>query len=262
MAGERPVRDPDYIADSFGGDEPAEEQGSYIGVPDTYVAERTTKTYGERYVGPSGSNDVTVQRTPKFFKGAEWEFASRPPEERARVQRAMLQAGVFKPGEKFRLGAWDDTTRNAYKRLLAFANAGGYDNWAEALAEWERSGDVYEVDDTGRGAGSGGTARQPKVINLTNPEDIKSVVDSLAVKRLGRRLSDADKARYAQLYNQLETEEQNKAYDLDETGGTMTNAPGVESFIDQRVKQENPGEYMAHETVQRYEEFLQLLGSD
>jgi hypothetical protein len=78
---------------------------------------------------------------PAFMDGDEWAPASQPPDRIAEWQRAMAQAGALTG--KYRLGIWDDATRDAYRSILAFANQIGESNEVAALRRWSEA-DVVE----------------------------------------------------------------------------------------------------------------------
>lgn len=114
---------------------------------------------------------------PRFFDGDEWGPAAMTREDRARLQRLMVGAGIIPRGAEYRLGVWDDISRQAYKSVLASANASGMNpqqvisEWANATVENKPRPDPYLAPD------------------LTSiKQDIKGVFR----QRLGRDVTDGE----------------------------------------------------------------------
>lgn len=186
----------------FGGDDTYEES-DFLGVPRGYTAEQTVtrRRPASRWTpSPWGRMyQAQVRVPPAFQKGSEWQPAGQKVEDRARLQREMLAAGVFTPEETKRLkldGRWTDLTRNAYKRLLSFANAAGISDVGQALAGYAESApdaeDLAEFspDVIGGGVYQGGRY----TVNLTSPEEIRALTDRIAQTSIGRRATVEEQA--------------------------------------------------------------------
>lgn len=219
-----------------------------IGVPSGYVASRTTKTYGERYVGPAGSNDVTVDAPPRYFDGDDLGPAGLSPTDIAKIQLDLVAAGLLTG--KFRKGYWDAASQKAYAQALAYANQTGRDV-KRALAELKTHPENAGTDED----------RPPLVVKTTSPDDLRGVFRDTSRKLLGRQLSDQELEQYISAYNQVETQKQQQAYDMDPTGGTMAEIPSANSYVEERLRRERPTDVKVQEVGSRADEFFSLLGS-
>lgn len=218
-----------------------------IGVPEGYTVDRTTTTTFER--GGPRLGAVTTTTAPRYFDGDEWQPASLAAEDRARLQRAMVDAGVISKGTKFRLGIWDDASRGAYADLLAFANGAGMDAKA-ALAEYARMRQ-YDEDEV--------ASRQPLTVRLSNPEDLRGTFETVARRRIGRKLRPDESERFVKAYQAEEAAVQRQDYAMDETGGTLTDAPDPQEFLAARLAKEYGVEMGAAEIGNQLGEFGELL---
>lgn len=114
---------------------------------------------------------------PKWIEGDELGPAALTREDRARLQRAMASAGIIPKGAEYRLGVWDDISRQAYKSVLAQANASGMSpgqvigEWANASVENKPQPDPYLAPD------------------LTS---IRSDIKGVFRQRLGRDVTDGE----------------------------------------------------------------------
>lgn len=101
-----------------------------IGVPSGYFAEKSGKRVGSRAAlfGGLGRRapleDTTVRVPPRYFEGAELAPATRSPEDIARLQHELVDAGLLKPGSYW-VGMWDFSSQDAYATALAYANQRG-----------------------------------------------------------------------------------------------------------------------------------------
>lgn len=105
-----------------------------IGVPANYSA--VVRAQGPTTTGSGLGYDVEIP--PRYFEGDDWAPASLPVEQRAMLQRQMAAAGVIPEGATYRLGVWDETSRQAYRQLLSFANGAGAPV-EQALNQWATS---------------------------------------------------------------------------------------------------------------------------
>ncbi len=65
--------------------------------------------------------------------------------------------------------------------------------------------------------------------------------------------------RLVSMYQGAKTFAQRSAYDLDETGGTFTDAPSPSTFAAEQVREDNPVEAGAHDVAMAADEWLDLL---
>ena len=225
-----------------------------IGVPEGYSAtgKRPAVKIGGRFgkkIAGKGVPQVTTQIPPRYFDGDELGPAGLSPTDIARIQADLVAAGLLKG--KYRKGFWDANSQKAYAQALGYANQSGRSVKA-ALAELKTHPEAAGEDEE----------RPPLVIKTTSPDDLRGVFRDTSRKLLGRQLAPQELDQFIAAYNQVETQKQQEAYNLDPTGGKMADIPTASSYVEERVRREKPGEFMAHEEVQQYEQFLQLLGAD
>jgi hypothetical protein len=178
-----------------------------------------------------------AQVAPRYFEGNEWDPATLAAEERAQLQLAMREAGLFSKGQKFVLGVWDDSTRTAYKKLLAYANGTGQ-KWNDALKEYGATGGAAGgmIDaDTGMSAGGGG-GRSALVKRTTNPSDLAASFEVIYRDRTGHAPTPAELSRMVNAYMAQETGQQQSAYDAGVSGGTVADVVDPKLFAKQQAE--------------------------
>lgn len=223
-----------------------------IGVPKGYTATRVApKKFFGALVAP-----VQQRVAPQYFDGMEYQPSNWTVEEQAYLQMAMKSAGLYTAKEKFRLGTWDSNTRNAYRKLLEFANGTGA-SWQEALQEYGKARVGQEELDALEEEG-----RAPLSVKVSNPLDIRRVADAAARGAIGRKLRADELDRLVGAYQQLEAQEQTTAYGVSETGGTMTAAPDPQSFFTAEAEQIDPQGAAQMDALETGNEFFQLLTSE
>lgn len=195
---------------------------SFIGVPDDYATPGKRRVMGIADVAMPGAYD-----SPRYVDGAQYEPNSMPGPKIADLQRELAAAGLLKG--KYRNGVWDDKSVKAYEELLSYANQSGV-TWDEALRRYVA---------TGGEAGEGG-GKAPLVKRVSNPDDLKAILETVTTATIGRRLSDAQMQHLVAEYQAAEMAEQDEEYDLAERGGVMTAAPSAQAFLERRVREQNP----------------------
>lgn len=265
----------------------AEKRGlKPLGVPKDYTA-----TVGRMWT-PSPGRSGRVERDalrylaeqgPRYFQGDEWRPASYGPDSIAERQRALVLAGYIGAQDRFRLGAWDATTRKAYKALLEDSNAAGVTEdqmirmRAQGMEVGVGPGGAGGGTDGGGGGGGGGTYIDPVTgelveapyqappleLKLPNKQDVRSVFRSAIIDKLGEGWSqeqiDAMADQYINQVRQLQVDayQQEVARDRDlfETGTTKRNtitsidAPSAETFVEDQLMKTHPVEAQAQGVV-------------
>lgn len=230
---------------------PAESKGpSPLGVPENYTVPGGRSPVPIRGFGAPSTYQLPPQ-TPRYFEGHEFIPASFSPEKIAMLQREMATAGLIGPKTKFRVGLWDEPTRNAYKNLLEYANSAGLDERA-AIKQYAQA----QLLDP---SGEDGATRKPLTIKKSNPTDLFAIADTAARARLGRKLTDKEKAAMASAFQAQEVAEQTTDYNQAETGGTSIAAPSAQAFMAERIAKEYGVEAGAHDIAEQGNEFFQLL---
>lgn len=201
-----------------------------IGVEGQRVTEVATgtRTY-EGYMAPSqqariasGMGVPFVPNIPKieprYFSEDIDKLGSMSRGYIANWQMKMNQAGLL--GNEFTMGVADNSTLSAYREVLGVANREGVSD-AEAV----------QLIAQRRVKLGGGTVTRYR---LTNEDDVKAIVDSVAQQLLGRTLSDDQAARIARAFQQEELSAQ-KAY---AAGGAVQEAPGVQQFVTSSIEKD------------------------
>jgi hypothetical protein len=226
-----------------------------IGVPSNFSPYAGIDSGNILYSHPSTST-VPADAPISYFTGDEWKPASYPTEQIVALQRQLQDAGLLDP--PYQLGVWDAASRSAYKDLLALSNARGV-NASQALS--------YVRDAVGQ-YGQTGKKAQPLTVTLTNPADIASLATQIAVRTIGRRLTDAESMQLAQAYNALERQYQEQAYAAagsglsdNATGGTLTQPPNASTYAEQQLREQHPEDVTEMNTINNVDAFRQLLAS-
>jgi hypothetical protein len=166
----------------------------------------------------------------------------------------MAQAGLL--SGSFRLGAWDEASRDAYTQLLGFANAKGLDA-ENALGLWA-SGVNVETDADGNIINEQGPVREPLVTQTTDPESLRRLFRSTVVEQLGEGW-DTEKINLAvKTYNALEEQRQREMYDAQLTGGNVVSIPDPASYIAEQAIKENPEGHETEQALGFMDEFMSM----
>jgi hypothetical protein len=237
------------------------DQGLPLGVDEGYTAPKQgVKSYGDtnedgsfktsRY-GYSEIRPHTYQQAPTFYDAHLDRPVSWSPAAIAGLQSDLVGAGLLSQ-KGFSLGIYDDATRNAYKKVLSYANRAGITSIDEALGVFLRS--------PKGGSGGGGSKRAPFRAELPNPEDIKAVIDATVPNLIGRTLSAQEKDAVVAAYTAVVTGAQRSAYNTAETGGAVTAAPDVGTFVKTRAKELYGEEADVYDKFTRTTDAMRILG--
>jgi len=169
-----------------------------------------------------------VQGTPygampanvRYFDGDEYQIANFKPEEIAEIQQRMNKAGVL--GKKYRIGLADDETISAFKEVLGQANRTGT-NWTSAL------GSLVSTPRQGTGL----------TYKVSNPDDIRKVIQQTASTVLGRSADTELVNRLVKSYQQLQIQEQQGVI---KSGGMKTQAPELSVFAEEQLREKSGAE--------------------
>ncbi|MDP9389132.1 MAG: hypothetical protein M3Q48_14735 [Actinomycetota bacterium] len=219
-----------------------------IGVPPGYVAPgQRVPVPRQRTFGPSRYQTPPVE--PRYHEGHDYLPATLSVEDRAALQRAMLAAGVYDRNDRVRIGLWDDTSRQAYRRVLELANASGMDVGG-ALNAWAR---MPPAEDT--------VMRKPLTVRVANPADLRQVMRTASRRTMGRYASDEETEAFVSAFQAAQAQAQRAEYALDETGGVVTAPPDPATFAEQRIRELYPAEAFAADLADTGAEFFDLLDS-
>lgn len=203
-------------------------------------------TPGEQQRFITGGGPLVNLVTPQYFEGDEWVLANAGHDVIAQTQASLVSAGLLKAGS-FSPGYWDPTTKDAFKDLLAYANATG--------STWQEAGPVL--------AGAAKERIKPVTVKVTNPEDLRKAFKQAVIGTLGQGWDTAKIDQMVAAYQATETGAQQQAYSMQDTGGTVTAPPDPATFAETQARAENPslaGEHDLINTGGPLAAFRQMLG--
>ena len=152
------------------------------------------------------------------------------------IQSQLIAAGELAE-DNTRFGVWDDTSANAYGRVLAMANSWGV-SAQQALAYLVNNPTPAMLK---RAAGAKAPTRR---IRLTNANDLQAVANEVAPRTIGRRFTDAELKKFVASYHSAERGE----------------TAGDPSVAAENVAQEvAPTEASARDLVDVYQGFLKMV---
>lgn len=189
MAGETEAAlNADFDGGGFGGF----EDSPFIGVDKDFVIPNRRYGAGGQTIAEA-ERQLPVKK-PTFTKASfNAIIADSSPEDVFRYQKALAKVGLIKPSARLAAGLWDDTTVNAYRKLLTFANRYGLENESEAL-ELYAQGVSAGMDLDGGGEGdsarekpfTGSKQTRSKDVDHTDPYAARKLVRDTLRDRLGR----------------------------------------------------------------------------
>lgn len=199
---------------------------------------------------------------PLYPSGAEDMPGGGGIEEIAQLQSQLVDAGLLDP-DNVAWGNWDKYSRNAFRDLLGEANRGKM-RWEFAL------GQRLALAEQGLLGGKGSKREKPPLtVELTNEADIRAGLDQAAPNLLGRKLHDDEVspfvAQYHDLQRQAAVAKYNQTYNTGGGdayyggGGTVTDPPSLDGFIDQQMKTKYKDEYSANTIGQNGLYFLKMI---
>lgn len=179
------------------------------GVPMPYVAQRTIPgvagatsriSPGSPGAAAAAQEGVTQQVPAQYREGDEYRIAGNlPPEQRAQIQQAMLDRGLFGSAKpRTALGGWDAESAAAFKQLLAYANSTGQD-YNTALENMPK---LTDEQLNGKSA----------VISLSHPDDLAAVFKNAAANLIGSsNVPQSMVDDYVRAYQDMERRDQEAA---------------------------------------------------
>lgn len=203
---------------------------------------------------PSNLDDPSLHLVKGVYQdGAQWTPQNAPPADVYSLQQQLVQAGILSQ-TNMRPGVWDVDSANAYKTVLAFANATGM-NATDALKVLISNPQVQAQ-----------TQRAP--FQLTAPADITAQVSgggphqsNTARELLGKDLPASETNDFQKWYQDQEksARAQYMAADLAGPGNSYTGAPNLQAGAEQYIKQHNLADTVAYGTASRMLTFFQML---
>lgn len=253
--------DPPPVSSSASGQGP-----SPIGVPREYQVPRpsghTWDEHGFAFLQPVDPYDDPERTT--YYDGDEYIPSNYPAAQIWTLQQALAKVGLLTGS--FTRNTWDNTTRIAYKELLAIANAQGL-SADQALQELLATGGIegggqFTVDSKGNIIPIDSTSsRAPLVVRKTDPAALRQLFRRSVIDMLGEGWSQEDIDKLVASYHKVEEMKQHEAYALAETGGTAIDQPSPEAFIQAEVLKRDPVGVQSQEALGFVDEFMNLANS-
>lgn len=239
-----------------------------IGVPKGYTTPR--RQHQREEMGDirfrRDPQSYTSQIPPSYFDGDEYIPANWPADQIFQLQQALgrvgLLTGTFTPH------TWDQSTRNAYKELLALANAQGIDA-NRALGELLRTssaekGGQYKVDEFGNIVPVGQEQGPPPLVTrTTDPAQLRTTFRKAVIETLGEGWSQEEINKMVAAYNQVEIQRQTQAYNMDINGtaGNVQEIPSPEAFIEEQITKKDPVGVQTNDALDFTQDFMQIANS-
>ena len=292
------------IANGPGGspDEEKTTERKPLGVPADWEGIRVRDPNAFRGMSPNAIDRWTLKGAgpgttgvggPRYFTGDEWKPANTSGASVGALQRAMATAGLL---TKFRYGVWDAQSADAYAKVLGFANAAGI-TAQMALSQMVNSPQINMAgrggssDSDSEGGGGGGDVigfdeqgnpiyapyvAPPLVLETTNKDDLRRVMRSAVIDKLGKGWSQAqinelvDSYVWQEIAVQKSTYDQQNALDrmaFEQGAGAVAGQtvvkptmPSQETFLENELMRRDPIGYQAGQIVnQAIPQFMSML---
>lgn len=169
---------------------------------------------------------------PRYYDDDEWEmFVGLSPETTAALQARLVSAGLITG--TFGIGTWDESTSDAMKMVLTYANRRGID-WRQALDEYERSGEMFKAMNPKAG--------RTFVARLSNSDDVKKVFRQTAYNVLGGKgfVDATQEEAFVNSFHQMELNSQRAAFNAAVGGGTVEDPEDPKNFAEDEVTALDP----------------------
>lgn len=232
--------------------------GQEIGVPPGYTTQADISSYSDIFGGPS-----TVSRRPIYMEGDELLPANYGPDRIADLQKALADVGLLPEGTHFRYKVWDDTTQQAFRSLLAYANQNGL-HWTTALNKLQASeaqgGGGYTIDEHGNLVPVGDQAQEPLPTHTTPREELEPVFRQAVIDTLGQGWDQGRIDSMVTAYQQEEVARQREAYAAEGTTRNVQEMPSPEAFIAAKAEASDPGRAQAEKGLKYVGMFDDIFG--
>lgn len=266
MRQQDPVDDPSSVPT----DEDEEETKKKLigGFPDDYsvpVVKHGREEMGDiRFRRPSQS--YIGANVPTYYVGDEYIPANFPGDQIWALQQALAKVGLLTG--TFSKQVWDGPTRNAYKALLALANAQGI-NANTALEQMmsqarDQENVRYTVDENGNIVPVGsGEEVPPLIMRTTDPKMLRQTFRRAVIDTLGEGWSEAEINKMVEAYNNVERMRQTQAYNMELAGegGEIVDIPSPEAFVQSEILRQDPVGAQTEEALGFVGEFMNNISS-
>lgn len=198
--------------------------GKAVGyTPDTYVTQKKFNAEDQASLNNAApyltSRDQIPVQHPRYYSGDEYRPASdMSVADRVNLQNQMDQAGLYTEGADVIKGVWGVDDIAAYNKALASANAAGV-----TVEEWLQHASELATTE-------GLDKRDPLSIKLTNPDDIRAVIQTGSKSMHNTYLSEDEIQKFISGYQNEERRAQTANYAAENPngpGGEVVQAPNL-----------------------------------
>jgi hypothetical protein len=196
------------------------------------------------------------QKRPLYVDGDQFKpgGGNLTTDEIIDLQSKMNQLGLYK-GKTYHAGVWDQVDAAAYSEVLSGANINFQDANTYLQYRLDHPELEIEADD-----GSGGGGKAGNVIQLTSPEDIRSVARSTARELYGEDLPESTMQNLIDSFHQVESSTQANYNAMAEAGaGTDMQTPSLNNYIEEQIRQRDPAKVAGHDFGSHMDRMIQNL---
>lgn len=169
--------------------------GHDVGTPDLQYGDRGS-TYTSRVDPGSIEAQRGLQVHPKYWSHDAWTLIdAMAPEDVRGVQQQLIDTGLLKAKGTV-AGNWTNKEANAFQQVLSVANQSGV-TWDVALSHMAANGRANPPE-------ANKVSRPQLEVSKANPFALRQIADKVSEQRIGRRLSDAESAKFVEWWGQHE----------------------------------------------------------
>lgn len=216
----------------------------YTGLSGSVIANQSTKS-----VVPGATNpDMYTEQN--LLDPLGWS-----PEKIADLQQRMMNVGLYGKQSTVK-GKWNNQDLEAYRLLLTGANVAGKTS-DQQLTEWSiRPPTSLDI----KGLGGPGSASKA-VVQLTNPTDVRASAEAVSQSLIGHVDPGFVNAAPAAFNAQEQAAGDAQVADVAAgQGGTVTQAPSQQAFLQDKLQREQPLAVDANSFVNTFDNFRKMLG--
>lgn len=235
-------------AKDYGGSAPApiiDASHTPIGVAPDYTVNVPNPSRTPGFTGPPSPGD-TLTIKPRYFPGAQnTEIVGLSPEDIGQLQVDLKALGLIPKKTPILYKVWDDASKNAFKEVLAWANARGVD-WRAALDELKQN------------AASGGTVAEAptQTKEATNPLDVQALGRSTGQAYIGRGLTDSEQGSLTADFQAKEA-----PYLMSDSTTGAPSSEGWQEWAKTKVREFDPVNFDSHKLLAGVDVLSKMLGS-
>lgn len=221
-------------------------------------SERIARAFGGQAIGARTTVEQAAAGNLRLLdeEGARRELFSLPTNTLAQVKLGLVQIGALDPDSVGLLNVKDITSspkiQAGFNRLVGVAQANGL-QWQQLLQRMIRNGETFAGLD---GAGPGGGGPPQIQVRLTNPDNLRTIAQDVAMRTLGRGLLPEEADQFVTSYQDME-----RNYQISAAGGAseVTAAPAADVAAETMLRQEFQQEYDVYQMGNTLDTFQRIL---